>query len=338
MPSRIEQYEQAALRGAAWLLNHQRTDGSFSDVGDGVQPYHKIPYALAISGHRCEASRVLDWVVSHAMTPEGDLNSKDVQTACNWYDRFYTYANSWIVLGAAQLGRCDVIGKGNEYILKHLDANGGLFSQVNSDTQHCRRQDIVSTSKAGSACLSAGRLHEAVLIGNWFIRLLKAQPDMDTVLYTCWDPDRELITSFPESDSLTYAVYTAASLQWFYYPGIAMEFLNKLYQITGRRKYLEASRRCFDFACRCGKRILRTDPGAIIGPAAALMYRIDSNPRCHDVAVAVGDSLVSKQTAAGFWFKQDEADSTEHAHRHLLKLEGTAEFVVWLTDIVRCLQ
>jgi hypothetical protein len=60
---------------------------------------------------------------------------------------------------------------------------------------------------------------------------------------------------------------------------------------------------------------LRTDPGAIIGSAAALMYQIDGNPRCRDAAVVVGDGLVEKQTAAGFWFKQDEADATDPAYQ-----------------------
>ena len=83
---------------------------------------------------------------------------------------------------------------------------------------------------------------------------------------------------------------------------------------------------------------MRTDPGAIIGSAAALMYQIDGNPRCRDAAVVVGDCLVDKQTATGFWFKQDEADATDPAYHHLLRLEGTAEFVIWLAEMVRCIR
>ena len=269
------------------------------------------------------------------MTPDGDLKGKDGKAACGWYDRFYTYANSWIVLGAARLRRFEIARRGIQYILNYLDVNsGGIFSEV----RQCGRQDIVSTSKAGSACLSADRIQDAVLMGDWFIRLLESQPDQYAVLYTCWDPHRGLISSFPERDSLIYAVYAEGSLQWFYYPGIAMEFLCGLYEVTGQSQYLEASHRFFDFIHRCDEAILKTDPGAIIGSAAASMYRVDGDPRCRNAAVVVGDSLVDKQTASGSWFKQDEADATDHAHRHLLELEGTAEFVVWLAEIVHCLQ
>jgi len=332
----LERYRQAALRGAAWLLRHQGADGSFSNVDDGVQPYHKIPYALAATGHQREADRLLDWVESHVMAPNGDLKGKHGQAACDWYDRFHTYANSWIVLGAARLGRFPLVRKGIEYILTRQDPNsGGILSEINPHAEHGGRQDIVSTSKAGSACLSAGRIPEAVLMGDWLSKMLESQPEPGTVLYTCWDSNHGLITTFPEEDSLVYAVHANRGLQWFYYPGIAMEFLGRLYRVTRRQQYLEASLRFFDFACRCGEDILRTDPGAIIGSAAALMYQIDGNPHFRDAALVVGDGLVEKQTATGFWFKQDEADTTDPAYHHLLTLEGTAEFVSWLTEMVR---
>jgi hypothetical protein len=89
----------------------------------------------------------------------------------------------------------------------------------------------------------------------------------------------------PTAGSDVYEVHTNRGLQWFYYPGIAMEFLGRLYRVTRRQRYLEASRRFFDFACRCGEDMLRTDPGAIIGSAAAMMYQIDGNSRCRDEKV-----------------------------------------------------
>jgi hypothetical protein len=339
MSTRLEEYQDAAERAAAWLLNRQRADGSLSDVEDGVQPYHKIPYAWALSGHVEPANRLLDWVSTHAMTPDGDLKGKEGRAACGWYDKFYTYANSWIVLGAARLGRCELARDAVNYILKYCDAeSGGVFSLAKPSHGQPHRQDIVSTSKAGSACLSTGYINEATLMGDWFIRLLESQPDPDAVLYTCWDPDSGLITSFPEEESLIYAVYVHGGLQWFYYPGIAMEFLTRLFQVTGQRKYLEASFRFFDFSDRCGADILRTDPGDIIGSAAASMYSINGDIRCRDAALVVGDSLVGKQSGDGSWFKHDEADAMDTSIHHQLRIEGTAEFVVWLAEIESALK
>ena len=274
------------------------------------------------------------------MTEDNDLKGKNGVTACDWYDKFYTYANSWIVLGAARLGRIDQARNGVDYILKHFDAkSGGIFSEPIERIGQPRRQDIVSTSKAGSACLSAGRIDEAASMGHWFVRLLEAQPCLDTILYTCWDPDSGLITTFPEEDSLIYAVHAdGGRLQWFYFPGIAMEFLNKLFQATGNHKHLETSQRYFEFIYRCGEDILRTDSGAIIGAAAASVYCINGDLRCRDAAVAVADILVAKQGADGSWFKQDEGDAMDPAIHHLLEIEGTAEFVVWLAEIADCLQ
>lgn len=68
------------------------------------------------------------------------------------------------------------------------------------------------------------------------------------------------------------------------------------------------------------------------------MFTINGDVRCRDAALIVGDSLINKQSNDGTWFKLDEAEAMDMARHDCLRIEGTAEFVVWLMEIVCCLR
>lgn len=331
---RVRRYWESSLRGAEWLLAQQSDDGSFSSAEEGVDAYYKIPYALAVTGHPCQAGRLIDWATREALTPEGDLRGRKVKSQNPWHSQCYTYSNSWMVIGAQRLGRFDYARKGIAFILKFLSAaNGGVFSEPAFVLAGTGRQDMVASSQAGLACLYMGLWYEAMRVGDWLIEMLRRQPDPEYILYTCDDPTAGLVTNYPADEATMYAVNTTEQLQWYFYPGIAMGFLAKLYLATGKQEYLDASAAYFDFFTRCDKDAYNYGPSVKVGWGSSLMYHITGDEKYRQTAVAIGNSILQAQLDDGHW-----NPSTGHQITRHIQLDATAECTVWMSEIAQHLE
>lgn len=330
--NRVTAYWEGALKGARWLLGQQNPDGSFSSIEEGVDAYYKIPYALAVAGYPRQAHQLIDWTIrSGALTPEGDLRGKTVKAQNPWHSECYTYSNSWMVIGAQRLGRFDYARRGMAFILRFISiANGGVFSEPAFALAGKGRQDMVVSSQAGSACLYMGLWGEATCIGNWFVEMLRLQPDIEHALYACSDPSIGLITDYPANYPLMYVVKTTEKGQWYFYPGIAMGFLSKLYLATGRQEYLQASEQYFEFTTRCREDVYCSGPSGKVGWGCAQMYWITGEDKYRQAAIAVGDYLLDTQKAEGVWDL-----GGPYASDRATLLDITAEFVVWLAEIAQ---
>jgi hypothetical protein len=329
---RVQRYWAGALKGAAWLLSQQRSDGSFSPIEEGVDAFYKIPYALAVTGYPRQAHQLIDWTIrSGALTTEGDVRGRLIKAQSAWHNECYTYSNSWMIIGAQRLGRFDYARRGIEFVRKFISAaNGGVFSEPAFVLAGKGRQDMVTSSQAGSACLYMGLWDEATRIGDWFVEMLRLQPDPEHILYSCSDPSVGLITDFPEHYPLMYAVKTSEKGQWYFYPGIAMGFLSKLYLATGKEAYLKASEGYFDFTPRCCDDVYCTGPSGKVGWGSAQMYWITGDEKYRQAAVAVGDYLLRSQRADGAWDLGGPYGSDAYT-----LLDITAEFVVWCAEIAQ---
>jgi hypothetical protein len=329
---RVQRYWEAALKGAQWILSQQNPDGSFSPIEEGVDAYYKIPYALAVTGYPRQAQRLIDWVMrAGALTPEGDLRGREVKAQSKWHSECYTYSNSWMVIGAQRLGRFDYARRGIAFIRKFISAaNGGVFSEPAFAWAGRGRQDMVVSSQAGSACLYMGLWDEAMRIGDWFVDMLRRQPDLQHALYACSDPAIGLITDYPADYPLMYVVKTDTKGQWYFYPGIAMGFLSKLYLATGKREYLDASAGYFDFTPQCREDVYCSGPSGKVGWGSAQMYWITGEEKYRRAAIAVGDYMLRTQSPNGVW----DLGGPYLSDRSTL-LDITAEFVVWCAEIAQ---
>ena len=335
----VARYMVGAMKGARWLLKQQNPDGSFAPIEEGVDAYHKIPYALAVTGYLQEAHRLIDWALGNALTPGGDLRGKEVKAQNLLHEKWYIYSNSWMVIGAQRLGRFDYTRRAIAFLLRFLSKdNGGIFSELTFAEAGEGRQDMVSSSKCGSACLYAGLWEKTIHIGDWFVMMLRLQPDIEHILYTCCRSKgsaMELISRCPRGeDPLMYAVDAAKKQQWYFYPGIAMEFLTKLYLATGRKEYLNASESYFDFTTRCADDVYCTDPGGIIGWGSTQMYWITGEEKYRRAAVTAGDFLIRSQHDEGYWKLAEEVYPHRPEARYM-QLDITAEYVVWLAEMAQ---
>ena len=329
---RVKQYWNSALRGSKWLASQQNEDGSFSSIDEGVDAYYKIPYALAVTGYPDKAHRLIDWALREgALTPEGDLCGREVKAQDRWHSECYIYSNSWMVIGAQRLGRFDLAVPGMAFIRTFLStANGGVFSEPAFARAGAGRQDVVASSQAGSACLYMGLWDEAKRIGDWFIQLLRLQPDLEHILYVCSDPTVGLITEYPADEATMYAVDTATPLQWYFYPGIAMGFLAKLFLATREQAYLDASETYFEFFTRCHQDAYDYGPSVKVAWGSSLMYSITGREEYRRVAAAIANSMLAAQSDDGHWDPSVGHEIT----RHIL-LDATAECTAWMAEIAQ---
>ncbi|MCX6030530.1 MAG: glycoside hydrolase family 88 protein [Chloroflexi bacterium] len=328
---RYSDYQAAIGRGVAWLLEEQRSDGSFSAPDEGVDSFYKIPYAFGVTGQAPAAQRLLDWVACHCFTAEGDLRSPARKSQGDFHREFYTYANSWLVIGCQRLGRFDLAYRGLGFILRFQDPRtGGFFAEPDFLAAGRGRQDIVCASQGGLACLYLGQLEAARRAGEFLLELIGLQPEPERRLYATLDPAEGLVTRYPEDKALRHVVDAASPTQWYFYPGIAMGFLGQLYRATGERHYLEAAARYFAFTTRCQGDVYQTPPSGKIGWGASVLYAITGEPHYRQAAEEVGDYLVGSQQPGGWW----QSPTSDPALRYIWH-DFTAEFVVWLSEIVQ---
>ena len=329
--ARYSDYQAAIGRGVAWLLGEQRSDGSFSAPDEGVDSFYKIPYAFGVTGQAPAAQRLLDWVARYCFTAEGDLCSPARKSQGDFHREFYTYANSWLVIGCQRLGRFDLAYRGLRFILRFQDPHtGGFFAEPDFLTAGRGCQDIVCASQGGLACLYLGQLEAARRAGEFLLELLWLQPEPERRLYATLDPAEGLITRYPEDKALRHLVDAASPAQWYFYPGIAMGFLGQLYRATGERRYLEAAARYFAFTTRCQGDVYRTPPSGKIGWGASVLYAITGEPHYRQATEEVGDYLMGSQQPGGWW----QSPTLDPTLRYIWH-DFTAEFVVWLSEIVQ---
>lgn len=315
----ISRYQTAADKGAEWLLTQQRPDGSIEPVGLSINSYYKVPLALYSAGHPEEAHRILDYAKSGDFTPAGDFRSS---LRGKFHLDFYTYANCWLIMAAQRLGRFDIARPAFNFVLSFQDPAGGGFCSASPYPEGRSRQDILSTSFSGLAALSMGRPDVAEKAGGFLKRLAEAQPDPEHALYcaTAGDASREALLREEKN-----TVFKGKPEQRFYFPGIAAAFLSELFRTTGHQPYRETAVWYLDFWQACGPYAFRSTRSGKAGLGAAFLYQATGEERFLRIAFQVADYLVEIQQPDGRWFGKKGGDPDP---------SYTAEFVVWLNEIV----
>ena len=330
MKSHCADYLESASRAARWIVGRQQPDGSLFDVEAGVGGYYKVPYALGIAGFATEAVQLLRWVRTHHFTPDGDFRGPSRKATFDFHDDWPTYANSWLVQGAHRLGQFDLSFGGAKFLLSYQTPSGG-FRAFDAGKAFV---DCMSTSWAGAAELTVGRLESAAQAAECLERLVAQQPDPER-FYFRMATDGELITEVPDGGDLGYYVDAQRSEQIYFHPGIAMIFLCQWHLATGNTGSLDAARTIFDFTQRCQDDVYCFPPSGKLGLGCALLGSITGEPKPREAARAVADYLVRTQHEDGYWILPDVEiyqviEDKEHPE---LVTDVSAEFATFLCEI-----
>ena len=156
----MNQFKESRDLGATWLESQIKDTGA---IGDDVTDYYKVPAALQISGKTQSANKIIDWIRNHGQNENGDFGPRPTNERKSYW---YTYYNSWVILGSQRLGQFDVAQKGFKFISKFWDKkSGGFFSDVEkkNDTIY---QDLWVVAGNGIAAIYTGKLEIANAVGK----------------------------------------------------------------------------------------------------------------------------------------------------------------------------
>jgi hypothetical protein len=317
MDPQLLAYVKAANLAADWLLTQQNPDGSF--IRDDLQAdcYHKAIQALAMTSHPIAANRVLNWVKSHDLKPDGRLHHFDLGLAL--------YKTSWACQGAHRLARLDVSRPVMGYLLRCQAPCGGFYQVVEGNAF----VEPVSSSWAAMALLLGGYMDAAERAAEWLLSMVEQQPDPARFYY--WTtPEGRLATSEHPIEGGAPCVDAAQTQQAYYCPGIACLFLARLHMATGDARYLAGAQRLFEISLGFAEDRYSYPTAGKSAVGAAVLWLLTGDERARAAAREFGDYLLAQQSPEGWW-------ANPHSDSLLVKLDHTAEFIIWLSEIAGAL-
>jgi len=322
---RLDAYENAVHRAVDWLVGMLNPDGSMNPVEKGALAYYKVPRGLAVAGRLSEANAMLDWAKRELMTDEGDFRAPRAG-----FHRFhYTYSSAWFVWTGQVLGRFDVSYPGMDYLrrFRHPGTGGYCSEDVFAEGNH-NEQDLLTICFTSFIGLYMGMIDEAVGAAALVEGMLDRQPDIRRRLWLRVDGSGELVTGIPGrcGERRFYVLEIDRPGQYYYYPGAALVFLAKLYSITRDRRHLALAERIFDICLRCHEDAFLTDGTGKVGLGSAYLFALTGDDAYAEAALRSCDFLAGDQKAGGFWERGGAPTAS-----------STAEFVVWLSEIVSIL-
>jgi hypothetical protein len=269
---------------------------------------------------------MLHWAARELLTPEGDFSA-----ARSGFHRYhYAYSSCWFVWVAQVMGRFEISFPAMDYLLRFRSpVTGGFCSEAPSASGGNGEQDLLTTSFVSFVGLHLGRLAEAEAAAIWIERILDRQPDVRTRVWLRLDREGNLVTAAPSGceDRRYYVLEVKSPEQYYYYLGSALIFLAKLYGITRNERHRTLAERIFGICLECHPDVFLTDGTGKVGLGSAYLFELTGERRYAQAAVRSCDFLVKDQDKGGYWVRGGKPTAS-----------STAEFVVWLLEIVSALR
>lgn len=328
MARHLDKMEQAAARGARWVVRHQKEDGGPPSQTPVIESMYKGIWALTITGNTQQANRLADWI-SPRLSSDGNLPDPREETA--FLTGHYLYANGYAAIGTRALGRFDLAQPLIQFVAtrQHSD-QGGFYSHGPGITVPLERMDSVSTSISLWAAVFAGRLDVAERAAAFLEKLFRSQPEPGRTFLTTVDTTGRLLPEGQPGETHPAIDINDPEQDW-YFIGLPSVVLGYLYDATRKEKYLELACAYLDYLDQ------RCNPGAFTdfssgksGVAAANLYRLTGRTRYREIALQIADFIVSKQTAWGFWCEHHEENQSPPTTIAWSDLDMTLEYILWM--------
>lgn len=323
--------KRAAIEGVKWLVRQQTSDGSIQPVAEGLAAFHKVPYALALSGQSGRGARLCIWIGANSLDEEGDLGATFGRQGP--LSRYYHYGSSWVICGAQRLGQFGLSMRAFDFVasLQHPDTGGFLRSgpQAGFDDD----QDILSTAMAGLAALYMGREEAATAAGQFLIRRWEEQPPSGQLMYLAVRRGEEPLRVFPGELAREYTIAVDKPQQWYFVPGLAAGFLVRLWEATEDEALLQVAQSYVHFCdSEAGDRYSIPQSG-FFGWAAAMLFAATGNVNYERIASSVLANLVARQSSDGSWGQPCLPSDLPGA-----KTDATAESIILILEILDSLE
>lgn len=316
----IRDIMEQAQRGSEWLLENQKPDGSWMGLADArINGYYKAPWAFIEMGQPAAANRCLNYIRGRFLTGEGDFIPRKTSF-------HYLYCNAYIIVGSSLGGRYDISLPALRFLLMQQNMEQGGFNSKPGEPGRKMPSDTISAGAGGIACLAAGQIERARLIGDYLGHIVSIQPDPRDRFFTSLTAEGRLDTDMRDKDDDTFfrVVETNKANQCWYAAGLPFAFLVRLAEATNESRYRDLARWYFDFQNRCVEPWDGYSSGKA-GWGCAMLYRITGEKTYRDIALHVAEKIIDRQKVNGSWAASDTPTEAE--------MDLTAEFTLWLSLI-----
>ena len=319
---------QAVVAGLKWLLAQQDADGAFKPTEHGLNTFHKVPYALAVTGQLERGTRLCAWIAEQCLDEEGDLSGRASREGP--LAAFYHYGNSWVTMGAHRLGQFGVSIKTADFLstLQHPQTGGFLTQGPESSLDGM--QDLMTSAMAGLALLNVGNLKAAEAAGDFLVSMYERQPKLTTQMLFVQQRGDRLVTEWPDDQQPAFALNPQRPEQWYFVPGLAGGFLAKLAEVTDNEAHLRAAQAYIQYAESSAADRYDTPHAWWFGWGAAMVYAVTGVATYRGIIEAVTTNMVESQMGSGSW----AAGSLGYEPPAPI-VDATAEAVVVLTEILQ---
>ncbi len=296
-------------------------------VAEGMASFHKVPYALALSGQSGRGSRLCTWIAANSLDEEGDLGATFARQGP--LSRYYHYGNSWIICGAQRLGQFGLSLRAFDFLSSLQHPQTGGFLRAGPEAALDDDQDLLSTAMAGLAALYLGREEVATAVGGFLVRRWEDQPASGTRMYLAVSRGEEPTRIYPDELADQYTITMGKELQWYFVPGLAASFLVRLWEATNDEIYHQVAQSYVHF-CDSGAGDRYSIPqSGFLGWAASLLFAASGNVNYQRIAASVLSGLVSRQRDDGTWSQGSLPSDLPGA-----RTDATAEAIILILEIL----
>ena len=329
----LEEYARMMKSGSDWMKSKIRPDGSYGTRANHPAYYAKTPWALAMSGEPWTASLVGDHVKKSFLKDDGDLPvTNEIPSYKQWDEQHYLYSEGWLTYGLQKVGRFDVTHKTMRFIEGFQDARlGGFYS--NKGRTH---MDTLVTSLCGLCCLASGRLEAGAKAGEFLATVLGRQKDRSR-FYTSLAGDGRLVKVFPEEAKLYYVVQKTELDQWYFYLGLPIAFLVKIYEASGDRRFLGLAARYFEVAEGCREDVFKWNGTGKLSWGSSLLFKHLGERKYRDAAVNIVEGLFAAQTKEGGFLSLRGTYKSLDEQPLIDSIDATAETVALGSETLQAL-
>lgn len=331
----------AAKKSGQWLVSRQtpmgnyigevepNENGIYSDTHD-VGCYYKSTHFLQAVGETRAAAKMVNYLVEHFMSPEGDFfNSPENRTSGSYTPNYcQLYPNMWILRALIGMDWFALADKTLSFLKKYRDPKtGGFYNLVNPPTK------VIDSNATGYGIfcqILGGDLESAIQSGDLILRMLKAQPETDR-FYLRWTEEAGYETDFsniPEKHLAYCVIDTKLPKQAYWCWAWPMNGLIQLYCKTQQEKYLKGAIEIFDFLSSCSDDSFHFTTAGKSGWGASLLYRITKDDRYLKKALDQMDFILGAQQSEGFMLGPPAKTYDEQPLR--TTYDFTADFSSWL--------
>ena len=323
----ITRYENVKRKGAAYILKHANSDGSFGPVEDGFF-FYRLPWTFLVSGETQAALGICRWVRENMLTGDGDFDRgfRKLTDA-------YAYRNATLIYGAHMARQYDLSSRGLRFVLQMQDdLSGGFANDRNVDGTLSDVMDVPYTCGCGLACIAVGQLDPARAVYKFLQKVWSEQDELPDRLYYSFSRDQQaVITTYNNKNAFWHVVESQQGQpQRWTVGGIAAAFLCRLYMVDSNPAYLSLARNYQQFSIDSTPQQFEFPQVCKSGWGAGLLYQLTGEPVYSQWATKVGDWFINTQAPDGSWVFDPNATEGQI-------LELTAEFVAHIDSIIGCL-